>query len=102
LATATFDAGWPLAAILATSALFGATAIGWNGVQLAEVARNASADRVGAITGASGFVTFGGVMIGPPAFAVIAFLTGGYRSGFAAFGGLTIGCGLWLLLRARK
>ena len=64
-ATAAFDTGWPLAAILATSALFGATAIGWNGVQLAEVARNAPADRVGAIMGASGFIGFAGVMIGP-------------------------------------
>jgi hypothetical protein len=51
-----------MAAILATSAVFGATAIGWNGVMLSEVARLAPAHRVGAITGAFGFVTFGGVM----------------------------------------
>jgi hypothetical protein len=50
------------AAILVTSAVFGATAIGWNGVMLSEVARLAPTNRVGAITGAFGFVTFGGVM----------------------------------------
>ena len=36
-ATAGFGASWPMAAILATSAIFGATAIGWNGVMLSEV-----------------------------------------------------------------
>lgn len=101
-ATAAFGTSWPVAGILATSALFGATAIGWNGVMLAEVARLAPVDRVGAITGASGFVTFGGVMLGPPVFALIAALTGGYRSGFATFGGLAFGCGMCLLLRRSK
>ena len=100
--TATFGAHWPIAAILALCSLFGATAIGWNGVQLAEVARNAPADEVGAITGAAGFITFGGVVTGPPTFALIAALTGGYRTGFAVFGGLSIGCGLWLLARNRQ
>jgi MFS family permease len=100
--TAAFGLAWPIAAILVICAFFGATAIGWNGVQLAEVARNAPADQVGAITGAAGFITFGGVVFGPPAFALISTLTGGYRAGFAAFGGLSVGCGLWLLIRRRK
>lgn len=102
LAAATFTLDWPIATIVAVCALFGATAIGWNGVQLAEVARNAPAGEVGAITGAAGFVTFSGVVIGPPAFAAISALTNGYRAGFATFGSLSIGCGLWLLARARK
>ena len=100
--TATFGAEWPIAAILVLCGLFGTTAIGWNGVQLAEVARNAPADEVGAITGAAGFITFGGVVVGPPTFALIAALTGGYRTGFAVFGGLSVGCGLWLLARNRQ
>lgn len=101
-ATAAFDASWPLAAILVASAAFGATAIGWNGVMLSEVARLAPPNRVGAITGASAFVTFGGVMTGPPVFALVAALTGGYRTSFAAFGALTLASGLWLLLRRTK
>jgi len=100
--TAAFGEAWPIAAILATCALFGATAIGWNGVQLAEVARHAPSDQVGAVTGAASFITFGGVVVGPPAFALIAALTGGYRVGFALFGGLSVGCGLWLLVRRKK
>ena len=52
--------------MLAARALFGATAIGWNGVQLAEVARLAPPGTAGEVTGATGFVTFAGVVIGPP------------------------------------
>jgi hypothetical protein len=100
--TAAFGADWPTAAILATSAVFGATAIGWNGVMLSEVARLAPPNRVGAITGAYAFVTFGGVMAGPPVFALIAALTGSYRYGFATFGSLAAGSGVWLLARRQK
>ncbi len=101
-ATAGFGANWPMAAILAISAVFGATAIGWNGVMLSEVARLAPAKRVGAITGAFGFVTFGGVMGGPPVFALVSALTGDYSYGFAAFGSLAAASGVWLLARRKK
>ena len=46
-----FGAGWPWPAMLAVCAAFGATAIGWNGVQLAELARHAPPGKAGAITG---------------------------------------------------
>jgi MFS family permease len=100
-ATAGFGAGWPTIALMAVCALFGATAIGWNGVQLAEVARNAPAGQAGAITGASGFVTFSGVVIGPSTFALLSAMTGSYRVGFAAFGTASLLCGLALLARSR-
>jgi len=100
--TAAFDTGWPVEAILAVCVCFGATAIGWNGVQLSEVARNAPAGQAGAITGAAGFITFAGVVVGPPAFALISALTGGYRTGFLLFGGLSIACGVRLLVKHRQ
>ncbi len=100
-ATAAFGAGWPMPALLAVCAFFGATAIGWNGVQLSQVARHAPPGQAGAVTGASGFLTFTGVVLGPPLFAVLAGITGSYRAGFAAFGTLSILCGLWLLLTRR-
>jgi predicted MFS family arabinose efflux permease len=96
-ATAAFGAGWPAAALLAVCAFFGATAIGWNGVQLSQVARHAPPGQAGAVTGASGFLTFTGVVLGPPLFAVLAGATGSYRAGFAVFGTLTLLCGAWLL-----
>jgi MFS family permease len=79
------DATWPASVIVALALVFGATAIGWNGVQLAEVARLAPPGAAGKVTGATGFVTFAGVVIGPPSFALLSSLTGSYRSGFAAF-----------------
>src|SRR2546430_2886549 len=56
-ATAGFSAAWPLTGLLAVAGCFGATAIGWNGVQLSEVARRAPLGQAGAITGAAGFIT---------------------------------------------
>ena len=70
LVTASFGSDWPPLSILVVCALFGASAIGWNGVQLAEVARHSPPGEAGAITGASGFVTFAGVVVGPPLFAL--------------------------------
>jgi MFS family permease len=99
LATASFGPGWPALVVLVVCALFGATAIGWNGVQLAEIARNSPPGQAGPITGASGFVTFSGVVIGPPLFALLVALTGSYAAGFVAIGSASIGCGVWLLRR---
>ena len=98
-AAASFEGSWPRPVLLAVCALYGATAIGWNGVQLAEIARHAPAGQAGAITGASGFITFAGVMFGPPAFALLATLTGSYRIGFAVFGTVCLACGAALLMR---
>ena len=100
-ATATFDAHWPASGMLAVCALFGATAIGWNGVQLAEIARQAPSGQTGAITGAAGSLTFAGVVLGPPFFALISTLTGSYRVSFAVFGTLSALCGLRLLCAGR-
>ncbi len=101
-ATAAFGSGWPPAFIFAVCALFGATAIGWNGVQLAEVARHSPAGQAGTVTGASGFITFAGVVLGPPIFAVLAAATGSYRVGFVVFGTASLACGARLLARARR
>jgi MFS family permease len=100
-ATASFSAAWPLATALAVAAFFGATAIGWNGVQLSEVARHAPVGEAGAITGASGFITFAGVVAGPPLFALLATVTDSYRTGFFAFGAACLICGAAMLRRAR-
>lgn len=74
---------WPTAAIVGLAACFGATAIGWNGVQLAEVARLAPPGAAGKVTGATSVVTFAGVVVGPPLFALLADMTGSDRAGFA-------------------
>ncbi len=97
---ASFGPGWSRIALLAVCAVFGATAVGWNGIQIAEVARNSPEGKAGAVTGASGLLTFLGGALGPPGFALIASLTGNYRIGFGVCGTLSLSCGL-LLLRTR-
>lgn len=98
-ALAAADAAWPAFGLLCVTAVFGASAIGWNGVWLAEVARTAPRGSTGAVTGAAGFITFSGVMTGPPLFALLAGVTGSYRAGIVVMGLLSGLCGLMLLLR---
>ena len=100
-ATVAFSPAWPLAALLMVAACFGATGIGWNGVQLSEIARRAPPGEAGAITGASGFITFGGVVSGPPAFALLAAVTDSYRTGFLVLGIACLVCGSALLRRMK-
>ncbi len=99
LGVSSFGPTWSTVAESLVCGLFGVTAIGWNGVQLAEVARHSPRGKAGAITGASGFITFAGVVVGPPLFALLATLTGSYATGFAAMGLASLTCGGWLLRR---
>jgi hypothetical protein len=82
---------WPMAAVLPLVAVLGGTAIGWNGVQLAELARYAPAGGAGAVTAAASVITFAGVVLGPPLFAALAALTAGYRSGFVLMSLVSLG-----------
>jgi MFS family permease len=94
----TATTAWSTAAVIIVAVIFGATAIGWNGVQLAEVARHAPKGQAGAVTGASGFITFSGVVAGPPVFALLAASTGSYRVGFGVFAVMSGLSGLALLM----
>ncbi len=81
-------------------AVFGSCAIGWNGIYLAEVARQAPAGQAGIATGGTLAMTFLGVVIGPPIFGLIASGVGSYGLAYTA---LTLPAGLcaWLLWRYR-
>jgi MFS family permease len=91
---------WPRAAMIALCAAFGGTAIGWNGVYLAEVAREAPRGKTVEATGGALFFTFFGVLITPPIFAAIVEGGGSYGAAFAVVAAPTLLCGLWLLARA--
>ena len=97
--------GWPVWVVLPLAALYGVSALGWNGVQLSELARRAPPGTAGAVTGASGFVSFGGVVVGPLVFAGLAGLTNSYRSGFlmaAAVSGIAAAAVVGRQSRARS
>lgn len=75
----------PLVVVYAVTLLFGIGAIGWNGVFLAEVARQAEPGRIGAITGLAGVMTFAGVVVGPPLFVSLQQSFGSYGSAYLMF-----------------
>ncbi|HEY5291994.1 MAG TPA: MFS transporter [Burkholderiales bacterium] len=97
-----FSADWPLPAVILVSALFGASAVGWNGVYLAEVARLAPPGQVGAITGGTQFFTFIGALVAPPVFGFAVGLGGGYGTAYLVFCLLPALAGLRLLSSGRR
>lgn len=101
LATALLPAALPSAVVLAILAVFGMSAIGWNGVYLAEVARQAPAGQASVATGGTLAFTFLGVVLGPPVFGALAGATGSYRTGFAAVA-LIVGLCAAAMLRAGR
>jgi len=92
VATASFSPGWSYPAIWVSTVVFGASAIGWNGVYLAEAARLAPKEQVGDATGGCLFFTFLGVVAGPPVFAAVATLTDSYSLGYLLFAVFSFVC----------
>ena len=90
LLTACFNEMWPLAAIFVVSAVYGATAIGWNGVYLSEVARIAPPGKAAAATGASLAMTYAGVVALPIMFWAIVMLSDSYAAAYVAAACLTL------------
>jgi predicted MFS family arabinose efflux permease len=98
IGTALLQADMPQAFTLVLLVAFGASAIGWNGVYLAEVARRAPPGMAGAATGGTLALTFFGVVLGPVLFGALSAAVGSYRAGFLALVVPTLACG-WVLLR---
>ena len=103
--TALLQPGWPTALIWAIVALLGASAIGWNGVYLATVARQAPPGQAATATGGTLMFTFMGVVLGSPAFGALAGFSGSYRLAFAALAlpaALALGLLLWRARQVRR
>lgn len=99
LLAAAITPAWRPSALALLAVAFGATATGWNGVYLAEVARLAPPGQAGVLTGGTLFFTYGGVVIGPPTFAAIVAASGSISRGYAAIGATLVLLGLVLLSR---
>jgi MFS family permease len=78
------SAAWPFAAVSLLCVIFGATAVGWNGVYIAEVARVAPEGKVAVATGASLALTYFGAVVFPFAFWIIVALSGSYALAFTS------------------
>ena len=71
--------------------VFGSTAIGWNGVFLAEVARLAPPGQAGLATGGSLCITFLGIVAGPSLFGIMAGLVNSYGLSYGLLTLLAVG-----------
>ena len=87
--------------VVAVLFVFGASAIGWNGVYLAEVARQAPEGKAGMATGGTLAITFLGVVLGPPVFGGISAAFASYRAGFVALAVPLAACAAAPLRRPR-
>lgn len=101
IGTALFSTRWPLALVMAICATFGATAIGWNGVFLAEVARRAPRGKAVDATGGALFFTYFGVLVAPPLFGLIVEQGLGYSLAYAWLALPALLSGLWLMSQHR-
>jgi predicted MFS family arabinose efflux permease len=99
LATALLEPAMPVLLVWAVLAVFGASAIGWNGVYLAEVARQAPPGQASVATGGTLAFTFLGVVLGPPLFGAFSGLFDSYRAGFAVLAVPTLACCVLLVRR---
>ncbi|MCW5649536.1 MAG: MFS transporter [Ramlibacter sp.] len=88
----------PTFALASLMFVFGATASGWNGVYLAEVARQAPPGEAGKATSGTLACTFLGVIMGAPLFGLIASHGGGFSGAFALQGLLTLGVAVLLFV----
>lgn len=88
----------PAAWVLVLLVLYGASAIGWNGVYLATVARLVPKEQAAAATAGSLFFTYLGVVVGPPVFGLVGSATGSLGLAFALLG-LPLLAALAMLLR---
>ena len=100
LAMSLWHPAWPLGAVLAVAAAYGATGFGWNGVLLAEVARLATPAEAGRATGGTLFVTFFGVVVAPAGFGLLARLTGTLSTMYLSLGVVVLLCAA-VLMRKR-
>jgi predicted MFS family arabinose efflux permease len=82
LTTALFTPQVPRAVVIAVLVVFGASAIGWNGVYLAEVARRAPPGQASLATGGTLAFTFMGGLVGPSVFGGLSSWFGAYRAGY--------------------
>lgn len=97
--------GWPVPLLGVLLTVFGVTAIGWNGLFLAEIARRSPQGQVGQATGAAVVWNFAGILIGPALFGAVYRSIGSYSLTYGllsviATGALALLIASWRAARA--
>jgi MFS family permease len=76
------EASWARPWVYLLFFLLGASCVGWNGIVHAECARLSPPGMISLAAGGMSFFVFGGVMLGPPVFAVTHGIVGSYSETF--------------------
>lgn len=96
-ATALSEAGWPLTAITLACICYGAGAVGWNGVVLAEFARWSPKGQAAAVSAGATAITYAGAVLGPALFGS-GVGTIGYRASFLTVAAVAATAGAWFAI----
>lgn len=96
IATALLQGGALVPVMWALLFLFGASATGWNGVYLSEVARQAPPGSAGVATGGALAFTFLGVVVGPVLFGMASEAGGSLRLGYVLMALPVLACAVVL------
>ena len=94
------SAAFSYASVMLLAIVFGATTLGWNGVYIAELAREAPPGKVALATGASLMFGYGGAVTVPPVCALLRHVSGGYVWPFLLLTLFSV-AGVWSLRRRR-
>ncbi len=73
---------WPTGLVYAVCTVLGGTAVGWNGVFIAESASRAPPGRAAEFTGATSLFVFSGALLSPLLFRAVLAVTGSYAVGY--------------------
>ena len=76
--------------MVAVAVVFGASAVGWNGVFLAEVARQAPPGEIARVTGGAMVSAYAGLILGPVAFSAAAASAATLGAGYLLLAGATL------------
>lgn len=83
---------WPVWSLMLLAAVAGASVSGWNGVQVAEIARRSPPGLIGEAASGSVILVFIGTMTAPAAFAAFVAMTGRFDYAFIAAGLCSLAC----------
>jgi MFS family permease len=95
LSTMTFafaSPDWPVWALLSIAAAGGISVSGWNGVQIAEVARRSPPSLIGETAAGSVILVYASNMLGPVGFAAFVAATGRFDYAFVLSGAFSLIC----------
>ena len=82
IALVTLDPSWPKPLVYVLFLVLGASCLGWNGIVHAECARLSPPGMISLVAGGTSFFIFGGVIFGPPVFALAYGAFGSYGATF--------------------